>query len=107
MPAKKKIIIVEDNDLYRASLKNLINSQDHLEVAAEAVDGIEAFEILEHIQADLLLLDLRLPKTSGYDVLRQIARNPAMKIMVLTVLESEESIRAVLEAGGVARKLTA
>jgi response regulator RpfG family c-di-GMP phosphodiesterase len=44
-------------------------------------------------------LDLRLPKTSGYDILRQIAGNPAMKIMVLTIFESEESIRAAMEAG--------
>ena len=93
MPAKKKIIIVEDSDFYRAALKDLINSQDHLEVVAEAVDGIEAAEMLEKFTADLVLLDLRLPKTSGYDILREIAGNPAIKIMVLSILESEQSIR--------------
>ena len=99
MPAKKKIIIVEDSDFYRAALKDLINSQDHLEVVAEAVDGIEAAEMLEKFTADLVLLDLRLPKASGYDILREIAGNPTMKIMVLTILESEQSIQTAMEAG--------
>jgi len=99
MEAKKKIIIVEDNDLYRASLKSLVDSQDHLEVVAEAADGIEGFEMLERFPADLVLLDLRLPKASGYDILREVAGNPAMKIMVLSILESEESVRATMEAG--------
>ncbi len=97
--AKKKVVIVEDNEFYRTSLKNLINAQDDLEVAAEAVDGEQALQILERLPADLVLLDLRLPKFSGYEILRKIAGNPSMKIMVLTVLESEESIRTALEAG--------
>jgi CheY-like chemotaxis protein len=96
---KKKIIIVEDSDFYRAALKDLINSQDHLEVVAEAADGIEAAEMLERFKADLVLLDLRLPKTSGYDILREIGGNPAIKIMVLSLLESEQSIQTAMEAG--------
>jgi CheY-like chemotaxis protein len=99
MPTKKKIIIVEDNDIYRSALKKLINSRDDLEVVAEAADGVEALEVLERQPADMVLLDLRLPGTSGYEILREAGGNPAMKIMVLTVLESEESIREAMGAG--------
>jgi CheY-like chemotaxis protein len=98
-PEKKKIIIVEDNDLFRSSLKRLVNSQDDLEVVAEAVDGKQALEIIERQPADLVLLDLRLPKLSGYEILREISGNPSLKIMVLTALESNQSIRSALEAG--------
>jgi DNA-binding NarL/FixJ family response regulator len=99
MPPKKKIVIVEDNDLYRAAVKKLIDAQDDMEVVAEAADGLEALGIFEREAPDLVLLDLRLPGPSGYEILRGADKNPAMKILVLTALESEDSIREALEAG--------
>jgi DNA-binding NarL/FixJ family response regulator len=99
MVTKKKIIIVEDNDLYRAALKDLINAQDQLEVVAEAGSGRKALEIIKQFPADLVLLDLRLPERSGYDILPEISKSTDSKILVLTILESDHNIRAALEAG--------
>ncbi len=99
MDTKKKIIIVEDNDLYRAALKDLINAQDQLEVVAEAGSGGEALKIITQFPADLVLLDLRLPDRSGYDILPEISKSADAKILVLTILESDHNIRAALEAG--------
>jgi len=86
MNTKKKIMIVEDNDLYRAALKDLIDAQDYLEVVAEAGSGEEALEIIKRFPADLVLLDLRLPGASGYDVLREISPSAETKVLVLTIL---------------------
>jgi len=99
MDIKKKIIIVEDNDLYRAALKDLINAQDHLEVVAEACSGVEAIKTIKQFSADLVLLDLRLPEASGYDVLPEITKSTDAKILVLTILESDHNIRAAFDAG--------
>jgi DNA-binding response OmpR family regulator len=99
METKKKIIIVEDNDLYRAALKDLINTQDQLEVVAEAGSGEEALKIIKQFPADLVLLDLRLPDRSGYDILPEISKSTDSKILVLTILESDHNIRAAFEAG--------
>ena len=99
MDTKKKIIIVEDNDLYRAALKDLINSQDQLEVVAEAGSGREALKIIKQFPADLVLLDLRLPDRNGYDILPEISKNADVKILVLTILESDHNIWAAFEAG--------
>jgi DNA-binding NarL/FixJ family response regulator len=99
METKKKIIIVEDNDLYRAALKDLINAQDQLEVVAEADSGGEALKIIKQFPADLVLLDLRLPDRSGYDILPEISKSTDSKILVLTILESDHNIRAAFEAG--------
>jgi DNA-binding NarL/FixJ family response regulator len=99
MDLKKKIIIVEDNDVYRAALKGLINAQDHLEVVAEAGSGGEALKIIKQFPADLVLLDLPLPEGSGYDILPEISKSADAKILVLTILESDHNIRAVFEAG--------
>jgi CheY-like chemotaxis protein len=99
MDAKKKIIIVEDNDLYRSALKELINAQEFLEVVAEAADGIEAVRLAQEVPADLVLLDLRLPGISGYDLLPELSKCTTAKILVLTILESDHNIRAALAAG--------
>jgi len=99
MDTKKKIMIVEDNDLYRAALKDLINAQDHLEVVAEVGSGEEALKTIKRFPADLVLLDLRLPGASGYDVLREISPGTETKVLVLTILESDHSIKAALDAG--------
>ena len=99
MDAKKKIILVEDNDLYRAALKELISAQENLEVVAETSSGAEALTLIRKIPADLVLLDLRLPGRSGYDVLPELSKSTDAKILVLTILESDHNIRAALEAG--------
>ena len=99
METKQKILIVEDNDLYRAALKDLINSQEMLEVVAETASGGEALKIIRQIQADLVLLDLRLPEKSGYDILPELSKTTDAKILVLSILESDHNIKAALEAG--------
>jgi DNA-binding NarL/FixJ family response regulator len=96
---KKKIIIVEGNDVYRAALKDMISAQDHLEVVAEANSSVEAIEIIERYPADLVLLELQLPEASGYDILPEISKSADIKILVLNSLESDHNIRAAFEAG--------
>ena len=99
MDIKKKIIIVEENDVYRAALKDMINAQNHLEVVAEANSGVEAIEIIERCPPDLVLLELQLPEASGYDILPEIKKRANAKILVLTILESDHNIWAAFEAG--------
>ncbi len=99
METKKKIIIVEDNDLYRAALTDLINSQEQMEVVAETDNGAEAMKIISQFPADLIVLDLRLPGISGYDILPEISKSSSAKILVLTILESDHHIRSALAAG--------
>jgi len=99
METKKKIIIVEDNDLYRAALKDLLNAQEDLEVVAETASGGEALKMIRQVPADLVLLDLRLPEKSGYDILPELSKSTDAKILVLTILESDHNIRAAFEAG--------
>ena len=99
METKKKIIIVENNDLHRTALRDLINAQEHLEVVSEAGSGGEALKIIEQSPADLVLLDLPLPGRSGYDILPEISKSADAKILVLNILESDHNIRAAFEAG--------
>lgn len=94
-----RVIVVEDNDLFRTALKSLIEGQADLQVVAEADSGDAALDAIRRVPADLVLLDLRLPDTQGYDLLQRIRAEAELKILVVTLFESDETVAAVLRHG--------
>lgn len=97
---KKKIIIAEDNSLLLDGLRLIINSDEQLEVAAEAKDGLSAIETVAKHPADLILMDLSMPKMDGMSAIKEIRQlHPDIKIMALTIHESEEYILECFASG--------
>lgn len=97
---KKKIAIAEDHQLFRDGLKAMINAQDDMEVVGEAKDGLEAIHMVKHVVPDLLLLDLSMPRLGGVSVLKDVKKQfPEVKILVLSIHESDEYVLEVFEAG--------
>jgi len=95
---KKKIVIAEDQTIVRKGLRSLLESEENIEVIAEANDGLETIQCVEKYSPDLVLLDLAMPKLSGLSALKDIKeRFEDTKILVLTFHTSEEYI---LEAFG-------
>jgi DNA-binding NtrC family response regulator len=83
MAEKNKILVVDDDDLLRPSLARRLNDTGY--DISEAVNGEEAIKILESRYFDLILLDLTMPKVSGYDVLRFVKeKHPTTKVIMLT-----------------------
>lgn len=70
----KGIIIVDDSEIYRAGLRELINRHDQLRVVAEAECGDKAIEAIKKVSADLVLLDLSLPRQTGFEVFKKNQR---------------------------------
>lgn len=99
MDGKIKIILVEDDDLYRLALKKFLNSHDHLEVAADAESGEIAMQVIKEVSADLVILDLRFPKLTGYDLLREIRKISQIKILVHAAFDFFESVDEAIKAG--------
>ena len=95
----KKIIIVDDSEIYRAGLRGLINSHDTLRVVAEAECGDKAIEAIKKVPADLVLLDLSLPRYTGLEVLRRIREISNINVLILSIYESEEMITKAKAAG--------
>jgi two-component system, NarL family, response regulator len=91
-PDIKKIIIVDDSEIYRAGLRALINGHDRLRVVAEAECGDKAIEAIKKVPADLVLLDLSLPRYTGFEVLTKIREISDISVLVLTIYESKEMI---------------
>jgi DNA-binding NarL/FixJ family response regulator len=96
----KRIIIVEDSEIYRAGLRELINKHEALRVVAEAESGEEAIEAIQRFPADLVLLDLSLPRSNGFEVLKAIRKISDVKVLVLSIYESPEMIQSTFELGG-------
>ncbi len=100
MMAKKKIVIAEDHQLFREGLKALLTARDDLEVVAEAKDGLEAIHCIRKHSPHLLLLDLSMPRLNGISVINDVrSQYPDMKILVLTIHESDQYVLETFKAG--------
>ncbi len=95
-----KILIVDDHEIVRHGLRALLQDHEGWEVSGEAIDGRDAVAKVELIKPDLVILDIEMPNLNGLDAAREILRqDPNMKILVLTIHDSEQLIREVLNVG--------
>jgi len=100
MKPKVKILIVEDNQLFREGLKSLLASNTGYELIAEAKDGLEALRLARKIQPDFILLDISMPRFNGISVIKEIKSvYPDIKILALTIHESDEFVLQTFDAG--------
>ena len=97
---KTKVVIVEDHKLFREGLKSMLADKTGMEVVGEAGDGLEAIRIVKKIRPDIILLDLSMPKMNGISVMKEIKNQyPEIKIMALTIHESDQYVLEAFEAG--------
>jgi DNA-binding NarL/FixJ family response regulator len=95
--ATKKIVIVDDNELYRQSLKRLLVDFD---IIGEAENGAEVLPLIQTTNPDLLILDLSIPRISGILIARHLKESyPHLRILVLSIHDSEEHIQGAIHAG--------
>ena len=98
--ARISVLIADDHALIRNGIADIINREGDLEVVAEASNGLEAEELFKAQRPDVGLLDLRMPKLDGLDVLRRIMEwQPASRLIVLTTYDDEKDIAEALKAG--------
>jgi DNA-binding NarL/FixJ family response regulator len=106
-PQKIRIVMADDHALFRKGLRSLLNGEGGMQVVGEASDGDEAVRMVRSLRADVLLLDLAMPGTSGMEALAQLARAPtSVKTIVLTgAIAKPEVLKAVqLGAAGIVLK---
>jgi two-component system response regulator DesR len=102
MGAPIRILLVEDNDVYRASLELLLGMQDGLEVVGGVSDGGAAAAACARLQADVVLMDLRLPGLDGPAATEAVrAACPDTAILCLTAEATDAEAGAMTAAGAV------
>jgi DNA-binding NarL/FixJ family response regulator len=96
-----RVVVVDDQVLVRTGFAMLINSQSDLEVVGEAGDGLEVIDLLARTAADVVLMDVRMPRLDGVEATRRIvAEHPAgPKVVVLTTFDLDEYAFVALQAG--------
>ena len=102
-----RILIADDHPILREGLKKLLEAEPGFAVVGEAADGQAAVELAARVDADVLLLDLAMPRLSGLEVLGQLARSrrPLLTIILTAGIDQAETLRALqLGARGVVVK---
>ena len=95
-----RVLIIEDHNVVREGLAALLKVADGLDVVGEAADGVEAIAQFRKHQPDIALIDLRLPRLSGVDVIERIRmETPHARFIVLTTYDGDEDIYRALKAG--------
>jgi two-component system, NarL family, response regulator NreC len=97
---KYRLLIAEDHTILREGLKSLLSANPDIEVVGEAEDGRRAFKLANELCPDLILMDLSMPRMNGFEAIQEIKKqNPTVKIIVLTVHNTEEYILMTLQSG--------
>lgn len=95
-----RILLADDHQIVLDSLSNLLSSVEGIEVIGKVINGNLALELLKHTEVDMLIADLNMPECSGVELCMQIQqRFPAVKILMLTMADDIQNIRAAIRAG--------
>ncbi|MER7696353.1 MULTISPECIES: response regulator transcription factor [unclassified Streptomyces] len=100
MTAPTRVLLADDHALVRRGVRLILDSQPDLTVVAEAGDGAEAVEAARTHDPDLAILDIAMPRLTGLQAARELARQqPDLRILMLTMYDNEQYFFEALAAG--------
>src|SRR3990172_7374709 len=95
-----RVLLVDDQPLFRRAISTLIAGQPGFEVVGEAENGLEALELAHRVLPDLVLLDVEMPVMNGVEVTRRLRQElPNTKVVILTVSEDEDYLFDAIRFG--------
>jgi NarL family two-component system response regulator LiaR len=95
-----RVLIADDQTLFRSGLARLLDSDDRVNVVGEAVDGNDAVKLAASLKPDVVLMDIKMPNLDGIEATRRIiAENPKTKVLMLTTFEADNHVIQSLKAG--------
>jgi DNA-binding NarL/FixJ family response regulator len=99
-PSKIRLLVTDDESVLRHALTNLLAMADDIEIVGEAADGDEAVELAVARQADVVLMDIGMPRLDGIAATRRLAeRSPNVKVVILTIYTDDDRVFRALQAG--------
>lgn len=101
-PRAIRVLVVDDHVLFRRGLQLVLAGESAVEVIGEATDGVEAVEMAQRLQPEVVLLDIGMPRMSGLDAVARIAEvAPGARIVMLTMSDDPADRAAAAQAGAV------
>ena len=95
-----RVLIADDHESFRAGLRAMLAIADDIDLVGEAADGVAAVDQAARLQPDVVLMDLKMPGLDGIAATKAItSTSPHIGVVVLTMLEDDESVFAALRAG--------
>ena len=98
-----RILIVDDLQIVRDTIRSVISQQSDMEVVAEAVCGVQALELARTLKPDVVIMDISIPWLNGIMTTEQIMLDlPGVKVIALSVHTDKRYVQAMLGAGALA-----
>jgi DNA-binding NarL/FixJ family response regulator len=95
-----RVLVADDHPIVRSGIVALLRTAADVEVVGEAASGLEAVDLALSLTPDVVLMDLRMPGLDGDEATARIlASAPAVRVLILTTYETDDSILTAIEAG--------
>src|SRR5690606_37172176 len=104
IPAPIRVLVADDQELVRTGFRMILQTEDDLEVVAQAADGLEAVELTRRHAPDVVLMDVRMPNLDGIEATARLVgpqASPAVscRVLMLTTFDMDEYVYAALRNG--------
>ena len=95
-----RLLIIDDHEMVREGLKAMLSAEPDFAIVGDAANAEQAFALIERLRPDIILLDIRLPGTSGIEVCRTVTeRYPETAVIILTTFTDESLVAQCIQAG--------
>lgn len=94
-----RVLVADDHPVYRDGMRAILQTAEGIEVVGEATDGAEAVEQARSLTPDVVVMDLNMPHRNGVEATRELVGEDGPAVLVLTMLEDDDSVFAAMRAG--------
>lgn len=103
LPMKQiHVLLIEDHFLARMALQSVLADHAQIRIVGEASDGVEGVQLYRSLQPDVVVLDLRLPRMDGFDVIVELRKEPRpARIVVLSNYRGSEDVYRAIQSGAI------